>query len=167
MKTIVVGYDETEPAKRALERAADFAERFEATLIVTSVAGVLVPLGRSGGGTDPVDSVEEHASELAHAREYLQGRGIQAEYQPAVGEPRRRAARSRRRADRPLPLAELVGAPAELAPQPAAGPASAIAATLATGLAELTARLSGETELAERARALRAQAAPLAQADAD
>ena len=87
MKTIVVGYDETEPAKRALERAADFAEKFGATLIVTSVAGVLVPLGRSGGGTDPVDSVEAHAAELAHAREYLQGRGIQAEYQPAVGEP--------------------------------------------------------------------------------
>jgi nucleotide-binding universal stress UspA family protein len=87
MKTIVVGYDDTEPAKRALERAADFAEKFGSTVIVTSVAGVLVPLGRSGGGADPVESPAEHAQELEHAREYLQGRGIQAEYQPAVGEP--------------------------------------------------------------------------------
>jgi nucleotide-binding universal stress UspA family protein len=87
MKTIVVGYDESEPAKRALERAADFAEKFGATLIVTSVAGVLVPLGRSGGGADPVESPAEHSAELAHARQYLQGRGIQAEYQPAIGEP--------------------------------------------------------------------------------
>jgi nucleotide-binding universal stress UspA family protein len=87
MKTIVVGYDETEPAKRALERAADFAEKFGSTLVVTSVAGVLVPAGRSGGGADPVESPEKHSAELEHARTYLQGRGVQAEYQPAVGEP--------------------------------------------------------------------------------
>jgi formiminotetrahydrofolate cyclodeaminase len=66
-----------------------------------------------------------------------------------------------------LTLAEVVGALADLDPQPAAGPASAIAVTLAAGLAELTARVSGEAELAERARALKREAAPLAQADAD
>ena len=65
------------------------------------------------------------------------------------------------------PLARLLAALADMDSPPAAGPAAAIAATLAAGLAELTARLSGETELVERARALRAQAAPLAQADAD
>ena len=55
-----------------------------------------------------------------------------------------------------MALSDVVAALAELDPQPAAGPASAIAITLAAGLAELTARISGEAELADRARALKA-----------
>ena len=42
MKAIVVGYDDTEPSKRALDRAAELASRFGAKLIVTSVAPVLI-----------------------------------------------------------------------------------------------------------------------------
>jgi nucleotide-binding universal stress UspA family protein len=38
MKTIVIGYDETDAAKRALARASELAERFGARVIVTSVA---------------------------------------------------------------------------------------------------------------------------------
>ena len=88
MKTIVLGYDDTEPSKRALERAAELSQAFGAKLHVTSVAPTLEPAsGRGGGGIDPTDPPEKHLDELKRAREYLEGKGVQAEYQAAIGEP--------------------------------------------------------------------------------
>ena len=87
LKTIVVGFDDTQPARRALERAADLAEAFGANLVVTSVAPILIGAGRSAGPIDPVDSPKTHQEQLKDARELLEARGTQAEYVPAVGEP--------------------------------------------------------------------------------
>src|SRR5439155_1221571 len=76
MNTIVVGYDDTEPAKRALARAAEFAQTFKTKVVVTSVARLLVPGPRGMGGIDPVDPLELHEEQLEHAKAYLAERNI-------------------------------------------------------------------------------------------
>ena len=86
MKTIVVGYDATEPAERALARAADLAAAFGSQLIVTSVAPVLVG-SREMSAVDPADPPEQHKEELDHARATLEGRGTEARYELTVGDP--------------------------------------------------------------------------------
>jgi nucleotide-binding universal stress UspA family protein len=88
MRTILVGYDETEPSKRALERAVSLAKAFDARLVVTSVAPILQSAGGRGAGPiDPVDSPERHVEELERARAYLADQGVEADYVPAVGDP--------------------------------------------------------------------------------
>lgn len=86
MKKIVIGYDDTDPAKRALERAVALAKAFDAQLVVTSVTPVVVSIGRSGGAIDPTDPPAKHEEELAAARAYLEGQGVTATYQPAIGD---------------------------------------------------------------------------------
>jgi nucleotide-binding universal stress UspA family protein len=84
MKTIVIGFDESEPAKRALARAAELAKAFSAKLVVTSVAPILV--GR-GGPIDPIDRPEDHHDELKYAAAFLAEHGIEAEYDLALDRP--------------------------------------------------------------------------------
>lgn len=85
MKTIVLGYDDSDPAKRALERAAELARPFGAKVIVTSVARLLV--GRGVGPIDPVDPPDEHRRELMQAAGFLAEHGIEGEYDLALGDP--------------------------------------------------------------------------------
>jgi universal stress protein A len=87
MKRIVLAYDESDAAKRALERAAELAKAFGAELIVTSVAPVMTNIGRSAGPIDPVDPPSAHVEELKHAQAYLDGEGVKADYVPGLGDP--------------------------------------------------------------------------------
>lgn len=85
IKTILVGYDESEPSRRALERAASLAKAFEAKLIITSVAPVTVPAAARSIGTDPTETAGEHRAELHEAHVYLESQGLTADYIEAVG----------------------------------------------------------------------------------
>ena len=87
MKKIVLGYDESDAARRALERAALFAKTFDSELIVTSVATATTSIGRSAGPVDPTDPPSAHVEELKHAQAYLEREGLQADYVPAMGRP--------------------------------------------------------------------------------
>jgi nucleotide-binding universal stress UspA family protein len=89
MQTIVVGYDHTDPSKRALERAAQIAKPFGAKVIVTSVAPLLHSSPRSAavGPADPTDTLGHHEEELAEAKAFLDGQGVAVELVPAIGEP--------------------------------------------------------------------------------
>jgi nucleotide-binding universal stress UspA family protein len=86
VKKIMLGYDDTDASRRALERAAQLTQAFGSELTVLSVTPVVAGVGRSAGPVDESDPVGKHSAELAHARSYLEKQGITATYQPAVGD---------------------------------------------------------------------------------
>jgi nucleotide-binding universal stress UspA family protein len=110
MNTIVVGYDGSEQAERALDRAAELAQGLRARLVVVSVAppsGPTAPLVDAGSvgvpilgapgpiGTgvprpapeEPKPEPEELAKHvLERARKSLARRGVDAEYVAEVGD---------------------------------------------------------------------------------
>jgi nucleotide-binding universal stress UspA family protein len=75
MKTIVVGYDESESAERALLRAAELARFYDAKLIVTSVVPVLIKMGE-GSDPEPIE-IQQRLREL----------DVEAELVEAIGDP--------------------------------------------------------------------------------
>ncbi len=80
MQKILVAYDGGEPARRALEMAAELARKFGAKVGVVSV----IPVHAGRVPVDPWDDREVHASELAEARQILLGLGIEPVlYEPA------------------------------------------------------------------------------------
>jgi len=101
--TIVVGYDGSEPSQVALARAADLAERPDGKLVVVTVAAPnmpadplsLDPLGPMPVGGVPLGSSippggqDPWAEQLDHARDFLAGRGLAAEFVSPAGDPER------------------------------------------------------------------------------
>jgi universal stress protein A len=89
MKKIVVGYDASPEADRALERAAEVAKAFGADVIVTSVARILYGGGKGLAGIDPIDSPELHEEEARRAKERLSELGVEAKTVDGLGDPGR------------------------------------------------------------------------------
>jgi nucleotide-binding universal stress UspA family protein len=87
MKTILVAYDDTEPSRRALDRAASIAEAFGARVLVTSIAPLLHSSPRSITQIERYDSIGEHSEEVGTAHSRLEERGIDAETVMATGDP--------------------------------------------------------------------------------
>jgi universal stress protein A len=89
MKKIVVGYDASPEADRALERTAEMAKAFEAEVVVTSVARVLAAGGKGLAGLDPVDPPELHEQEAREAKARLAEMGVKAKTVDGIGDPGR------------------------------------------------------------------------------
>jgi nucleotide-binding universal stress UspA family protein len=83
MKRILVAYDGGDPARRALDTAADLARAFGAELSVVSV----VPQRSGRFPTDPWDDRPVHDAELSQARDALIARGIHARLLEPAGNP--------------------------------------------------------------------------------
>jgi len=83
MKTFILGIDESDEARRALERAADLAKALDARVIVTSVAPVMQFVARGTGPYDPTDPPERHRQLAADAAAVLSERDIAAK--PVTG----------------------------------------------------------------------------------
>jgi len=87
MKTIVLGYDDSESAKRALTRVTELADAFDAYVIAVSAATPLAPAAHGIGPIDPADPPERHREELRHAKAVLDELAIPAEYEVGLGDP--------------------------------------------------------------------------------
>jgi nucleotide-binding universal stress UspA family protein len=83
MKKILVAYDGGQPAGRALDLAAELAQRFEAKIGVVSV----VPVHPGRSPVDPWDDRAVHTAELAQARRILAEQGIEAVLYEPEGDP--------------------------------------------------------------------------------
>ena len=87
MKTIVLGYDDSPEASRALERAAELAKALLARVLVTSVAPVLSSAGRGIGPYDPADPPERHRVLAKDAAARLAEQGLDAQAITGLGDP--------------------------------------------------------------------------------
>ena len=85
MERILLAYDGGEPARHALQTAAELAMAFRAALSVVSV----VPVGPDGTPTEPWDGGEAHARDLHDAQRVLAEHGLQVDLLEPLGDPAR------------------------------------------------------------------------------
>ena len=85
MKKILVAYDGGEPARRALDLAADLADGFGAKVGIVSV----IPYHPGRSPIDPWDDRPVHTAQLAEAEAHLAARGITATCHEPAGDPAR------------------------------------------------------------------------------
>ena len=85
MRRIVVGYDGSEHAWRALERSAELA-RGGATVTVVTAVPPLPSKGFDATAVDPSE-VSEHGQQLEDAEAFLRERGVDARAVGARGDP--------------------------------------------------------------------------------
>lgn len=83
MNRILVAYDGSEPAHRALERGAELAEAFGAELGVVSVT----PWRGGSVPADVSDDAKVHARALKSASDWLRRRGLSATLLSPTGDP--------------------------------------------------------------------------------
>jgi nucleotide-binding universal stress UspA family protein len=87
VKTILLAYDDTEPSRRALDRAASLAEAFGSRVLVTSIASLVHSSPRSVTQIDRGGGVGTHTDDVRQAQAMLEERGIAVESVTAVGDP--------------------------------------------------------------------------------
>ena len=85
MDRIVVGFDGSEHAHKALARAVEIAGG--ATIAVVSAAGPQLMLRGMGLSPEDPAEVEARTKALAEAREYLEGKGANGAYVEGHGHP--------------------------------------------------------------------------------
>jgi nucleotide-binding universal stress UspA family protein len=89
VSTIVVGYDGSEPARRALERAAELARGRDGSVLVVGAVGVS-PASLSRVPGEPVPDAREDLAvrdALEEARATLAARGVAVETVEEYGDP--------------------------------------------------------------------------------
>lgn len=87
MKTIVLGYDGSPEASRAVKRTAELAKALGARVIVTSVAPIMAATGHGIGPYDPADPPERHRALGQDAAAILAEQGVATETITGLGDP--------------------------------------------------------------------------------
>ena len=83
---VVVGYDGSDSAKRALERVADFAADADQVIVVAAAESHARTGIAKGAHLDPSE-IQKREGDLDEAKRFLSERGIEAETVEAQGDP--------------------------------------------------------------------------------